>query len=168
MKLVGQRVKLRLIDMKDIEILYNLVQKNPGLWKYMVRKMDSLKDMETLVIEALKNLEKGIELPFVVIDKVSHNIIGSTRLYDISYGRKTVELGSTFYDKSVRRTSVNTECKYLLLQYAFEELEMVRVQIKTDVQNIGAQKAIERIGGIKEGKAFYVMKECYMMGVFVM
>ena len=70
--------------------------------------------------EAVKNFDKGTELPFVVIDKVSNTIIGSTRLYDISYDRKTVELGSTFYDQSVRKTSVNTECKYLLLKYAFE------------------------------------------------
>lgn len=151
MKLIGQNAKLRLMNMKDVEGLYDLVQRNPGLWTYMVRKMDSVEDMEKLVAEALNNLDKGIEFPFVVIDKVNNDIIGSTRLYDISFSRKTVELGSTFYDKSVQRTSINTECKYLLLKYAFEELGMIRVQIKTDAKNLGAQIAIERIGGTKEG-----------------
>lgn len=78
-------------------------------------------------------------------------VVGSTRLYDISLDRQTVELGATFYDKSVQKTSINTECKFLLLKHAFEHLNMVRVQIKTDIQNIGAQRAIERIGGVKEG-----------------
>jgi len=151
MELIGQRAELRLMNMEDIEVLYNLVQKNPNLWTYMVRKMDDLGDMEKLVIEALKNFDKGIELPFTVIDKVSNTIIGSTRLYDISFDRRTVELGSTFYDKSVQKTSINTECKFLLLKHAFEQLNMVRVQIKTDIQNVGAQRAIERIGGVKEG-----------------
>jgi len=151
MELIGQRAELRLMNMEDIEVLYNLVQKNPNLWTYMVRKMDNLGDMEKLVIEALKNFDKGIELPFTVIDKVSNTIIGSTRLYDISFDRRTVELGSTFYDKSVQKTSINTECKFLLLKHAFEQLNMVRVQIKTDIQNVGAQRAIERIGGVKEG-----------------
>jgi RimJ/RimL family protein N-acetyltransferase len=151
MELIGQNAKLRLMNMKDVKVLYNLVQRNPGLWTYMVRRMDSLEDMEKLVAEALQNLDKGIEFPFVVIDKVNNDIIGSTRLYDMSFSRKTVELGSTFYDKSVQRTSINTECKYLLLKHAFEELDMIRVQIKTDAENLGAQRAIERIGGIKEG-----------------
>jgi len=151
MELIGQRVKLRLMNMEDVDVLYNLVQKNPDLWTYMVRKMDSLGDMEKLVIEALKNFDKGIELPFTVIDKVSNTIIGSTRLYDIFFDRRTVELGSTFYDKSVQKTSINTECKFLLLKHAFEQLNVVRVQIKTDIQNVGAQRAIERIGGVKEG-----------------
>jgi len=139
------------MNMEDVDVLYNLVQKNPDLWTYMVRKMDSLGDMEKLVIEALKNFDKGIELPFTVIDKVSNTIIGSTRLYDIFFDRRTVELGSTFYDKSVQKTSINTECKFLLLKHAFEQLNVVRVQIKTDIQNVGAQRAIERIGGVKEG-----------------
>ncbi|KQU21636.1 GNAT family N-acetyltransferase [Priestia megaterium] len=151
MELIGQRAKLRLMNMGDIEVLYNLVQRNPNLWKYMVRKMDSLGDMENLVIEALKNFDKETELPFVVIDRVSNTIVGSTRLYDISLDRQTVEVGSTFYDKSVQKTSINTECKFLLLKHSFEHLNMVRVQIKTDIQNIGAQRAIERIGGVKEG-----------------
>ncbi|WP_191664253.1 GNAT family N-acetyltransferase, partial [Bacillus pseudomycoides] len=52
---------------------------------------------------------------------------------------------------SVQRTSINTECKYMLLQYAFEELQMLRVQIKTDLRNEKAQRAIERLGAVKEG-----------------
>jgi len=151
MELSGNKAKLRLMTSNDALELYSIVQKNPNLWTYMVRRMNSLEDMQTLVAEALINLENKTELPFVVIDQVSNSIIGSTRLYNISYERLTVELGSTFYDKSAQKTSINTECKYLLLKLAFEDLHMIRVQIKTDAKNIQAQRAIERIGAIKEG-----------------
>ncbi|MED4285162.1 GNAT family protein [Priestia megaterium] len=151
MELSGNKAKLRLMTSDDAVELYNVVQKNPTLWTYMVRRMNSFEDMQILVAEALTNLENKTELPFVVIDQDSNNIIGSTRLYDISYERLTVELGSTFYDKSAQKTSINTECKYLLLKLAFEDLHMIRVQIKTDAKNIKAQKVIERIGAIKEG-----------------
>lgn len=151
MELSGKKARLRLMTSNDVPELYYIVQKNPELWTYMVRKMDSQKDMETLVAEALTNLENKTELPFVVINQETNSIIGSTRLYDISYNRKTLELGSTFYDQSARKTSINTECKYLLLKHAFEDLQMIRVQVKTDSRNIAAQRAIERIGGIKEG-----------------
>ena len=151
MELRGNKAKLRLMTSDDAIELYNIVQKNPNLWTYMVRRMDSFEDMQTLVAEALTNLNNKTELPFVVIDQDSNNIIGSTRLYDISYERLTVELGSTFYDKSAQKTSINTECKYLLLKLAFEDLHMIRVQIKTDAKNLQAQRALERIGAIKEG-----------------
>lgn len=72
-------------------------------------------------------------------------------MYNIRPGARTCELGFTFYSPEVQRTAVNTECKLLLLQHAFETLKMVRVQIMTDLLNVKAQKAIERIGATKEG-----------------
>ncbi len=86
-----------------------------------------------------------------MIDQKTNEIVGSTRLYSISNDNKTVELGQTWYHPSVQRTSINTECKRMLLQYAFEELQMLRVQIKTDLRNEKAQRAIERLGAVKEG-----------------
>ena len=61
----------------------------------------------------------------------------------------------------VQRTSINTECKYMLLQYAFEKLHMLRVQIKTDARNEKAQRAIERLGAVK--RVCFEMKENYRM-----
>lgn len=151
MDLLGQRVKLRLMKEKDAEALYCIVQESPQLWTYMVRKLESFEDMKKIVAEAIEDYKKGKALPFIVIDQKTNKIVGSTRLYDISFNHRTLELGSTFYSPSVQRTGINTECKYLLLQHAFEKLEMIRVQIKTDEQNKRAQKAIERLGAKKEG-----------------
>jgi len=151
MEIVNDRAMLRLMHLNDIESLFNIVEGNKEIWTYLIAKMDSYQDMEQYVQVAIKGFEGDTDLPFVVVDQKTNEIVGSTRLYSISNDNKTVELGQTWYHPSVHRTSINTECKYMLLQYAFEELHMLRVQIKTDLRNEKAQRAIERLGAVKEG-----------------
>jgi RimJ/RimL family protein N-acetyltransferase len=150
-ELVLNRARLQLLTLEHVQDLYSIVENNPPLWTYMPRKMVCEGDMKEMVEETVMKYKQGAVLPFVVIDQQTNKIVGSTRLYDISMEYKTLELGYTFYDQSVQRTSVNTECKYLLLKHAFESLQMIRVQIKTDLRNKKAQKAIERLGAVKEG-----------------
>ncbi|WP_243522976.1 GNAT family N-acetyltransferase [Bacillus pseudomycoides] len=151
MQITNERAMLRLIDTNDAEKLFSIVEGNKEIWTYLIAKMENYHDMKRYVDTAVKRYEKGTDLPFVVIDQKTNEVIGSTRLYNISTESKTVELGQTWYHPSVQRTSVNTECKYMLLRYAFEELQMLRVQIKTDLRNEKAQRAIERLGAVKEG-----------------
>ncbi|MFJ8526891.1 GNAT family N-acetyltransferase [Bacillus sp. NPDC094106] len=151
MEIVNDRAMLRLMHVNDVESLFSIVEGNKEIWTYLIAKMDSYQDMERYVQAAIKGFEGGTDLPFVVVDQKTNRIVGSTRLYSISKENKTVELGQTWYHPSVQRTSINTECKYMLLQYAFEELHMLRVQIKTDLRNEKAQRAIERLGAVKEG-----------------
>ncbi|KAA0776198.1 N-acetyltransferase [Bacillus sp. AR2-1] len=151
MKIVNDRAMLRLMHVNDVESLFTIVEENKEIWKYLIAKMDSYQDMEQYVQVVIRGFEGETELPFVVVDQKTNEIVGSIRLYSISNDNKTVELGQTWYHPSVHRTSINTECKYMLLQYAFEELHMLRVQIKTDLRNGKAQRAIERLGAVKEG-----------------
>ncbi|UWJ17942.1 GNAT family N-acetyltransferase [Bacillus cereus] len=151
MKIVNDRATLRLMHVNDVASLFTIVEGNKEIWMYLISTMDSYQDMEQYVQVALKGFEEGTDLPFVVVDQKTNEIVGSTRLYSISNDNKTVELGQTWYHPSVHRTSINTECKYMLLQYAFEELQMLRVQIKTDLRNEKAQRAIEKLGAVKEG-----------------
>ncbi|KWU68076.1 GNAT family acetyltransferase [Bacillus mycoides] len=151
MKIVNDRAMLRLMHVNDVASLFTIVEGNKEIWMYLIAKMDSYQDMEQYVQIAIKGFEEGTDLPFVVVDQKTNEIVGSTRLYSISNINKTVELGQTWYHAGVHRTSINTECKYMLLQYAFEELQMLRVQIKTDLRNEKAQRAIERLGAVKEG-----------------
>ncbi|GAB6431663.1 GNAT family protein [Bacillus cereus] len=151
MKIVNDRAMLRLMHVNDVASLFTIVEGNKEIWMYLISTMDSYQDMEQYVQVALKGFAERTDLPFVVVDQKTNEIVGSTRLYSISNDNKTVELGQTWYHPSVHRTSINTECKYMLLQYAFEELQMLRVQIKTDLRNEKAQRAIERLGAVKEG-----------------
>lgn len=151
MEIIHERAKLRLMDNTDVETLFSIVEGNRDIWAYLISKMDSVQDMQQYVQKAIKGYGRGTQIPLLVVDQQTNKIVGSTRLYNISVEDKTVELGQTWYHPSVQRTSINTECKYMLLQYAFEKLHMLRVQIKTDARNEKAQRAIERLGAVKEG-----------------
>jgi RimJ/RimL family protein N-acetyltransferase len=114
-------------------------------------RMETEADMRNWVREILARAEKGTDLPFVVVHLASGRIAGATRYLNIAPKDRGLEIGGTWYGTEFQRTGVNTECKYLLLRYAFEILGAIRVQLKTDLRNERSQRAIERIGAVKEG-----------------
>ncbi len=95
-------------------------------------------------------LNKNNQIPFTIFSS-SNTIIGSTRYLEIDKKNRSLEIGSTWLNPNYWNASINSECKYLLLQHVFETLEFNRVQLKTDVRNIRSQKAIEKLGAKKEG-----------------
>lgn len=149
-ELVGQRVKIAPMEAKHIGELF-VAGNSPEIWTYMPMVVQTLGDMERLVTEALKQREQGTQFPFVIVDKDTNMLVGSTRFIDISVPNRNLEIGWTWLSPSVWRTKVNTECKYLLFKHCFETLDTIRVQLKTDSRNLRSQKAIERIGAVKEG-----------------
>ena len=148
--LENETVLLRSLDKGDVQGILEAVS-FPEIWLHMSTAMENIEDVNGFVDNALAMKEKKTEFPFVIIDKVSGQIIGSTRFMDIDDKHKRLEIGTTWLIPAYWRTSINTNCKYLLLQYCFEILKLQRVQIKTDHENYRSQKAIERIGAIKEG-----------------
>ncbi len=121
-------------------------------WDFMVYgDMKTENDMRGWVNEILARAEKGTDMPFVAIHRESGRVAGATRYLNIMHHDKGLEVGGTWYGLDFQRTAVNTECKLLLLTHAFETLGCIRVQIKTDSLNLRSQKAIERLGGVKEG-----------------
>jgi len=110
-----------------------------------------LNAVEALVSDALAKRESGTELPFIVRRLSDNKIVGITRFYAIERQHRNLSIGYTWYAKSAQRTAINTECKFMLLQYAFEELKCISVQWHIHHRNIASQKAVERLGAIKEG-----------------
>ncbi|MGE8553479.1 MAG: GNAT family N-acetyltransferase [Chryseobacterium jejuense] len=100
---------------------------------------------------ALSERENGNQYPFVIRHKETQKLIGSTRFFEIYPSDKKLEIGWTWITKDFWGTSVNLECKLLLLTYCFEVLKTNRVQLKTKDDNFRSRKAIEKIGGIFEG-----------------
>jgi RimJ/RimL family protein N-acetyltransferase len=149
--LIGQRVELHPLEQKHANELF-IAGQYSEIWTYLPRKIHRLDEMEQLVQEALVGKDKGTEYSFVVMDREHKKIVGSTRFLNISLDNRNLEIGWTWYMPSVWRSMVNTECKYLLLQYCFEELDIIRVQFKADVRNDRSNRAIERIGAIREGR----------------
>ena len=121
-------------------------------WDFMVYgKMETDEDMRVWVQEILSRAQNGTDLPFVAVHLASGRVAGATRYMNIMPKDRGLEIGGTWYGLEFQRTPVNTECKYLLLRHAFETLGCIRVQLKTDLRNERSQKAIERIGAVKEG-----------------
>lgn len=121
-------------------------------WNFMLYgDIKSEADMRNWVLDIMERGKKGTDLPFAVIHLESGRAAGATRYLNIMPKDRGLEIGGTWYGLDFRRTAVNTECKYLLLKHAFENLKCIRVQLKTDSLNERSQRAIERIGAKKEG-----------------
>jgi N-acetyltransferase len=95
--------------------------------------------------------QSGSMLPFAIVDKASGQAVGMTTYMNIDAGNKRVEIGSTWYRKSVQRTPLNTECKFLLLQHAFEKLDCIAVEFRTHFINMQSRRGIERLGAKLDG-----------------
>ena len=94
----------------------------------------------------------GLSQPYVVVDKNSNKIIGSTRYCNMDHSRnQRLEIGYTWYAQKYQRTGVNTECKYLLLQQAFEVYKVIAVEFRTNWFNYKSRSAISRIGAKQDG-----------------
>ncbi|WP_116189384.1 GNAT family N-acetyltransferase [Paenibacillus taihuensis] len=145
--LTGRRVELVPMGREHVEGLYE-AGRYPEIWEITQGTIATLDDAKSYVEKALS--QQG-DMRFVIKDRESGIILGSTRLFDISVANRGLEIGSTWLTPSVWRTSVNTECKYLLLRHCFETLGTIRVQLKTDMRNTRSQRAIERLGAVKEG-----------------
>lgn len=149
--LTGKHVRLEPMTEEHIPGLA-AIGVGQSFWDFMLYgNINSIEDMRNWVQDILSRAEKGTDLPFVVIHLASGRVAGATRYLNIVLQDRGVEIGGTWYGSEFQRTAVNTECKYLLLRHAFETLGCIRVQLKTDFRNERSQKAIERIGAVKEG-----------------
>jgi len=121
------------------------------LWELWFTSVPSELTINDYLEHAWSQQEKGFEYPFVVIDKKSGAIIGATRYYSIQPEHRRLEIGYTWYASSYQRTAVNTECKLLLLGYAFEHLKCIAVQFMTSLYNTRSRAAITRLGAKQDG-----------------
>lgn len=124
---------------------------NPQIWEFTWRKISTAGQVEQLIDTALVNKEKGSDLPFVMIDLSTGRIAGTSRIMHLDRTHRNAEIGCTWIAPEYWRSPVNTEAKSLLLHYCFEQLELLRVNFTIVGDNLRSQRAIERIGAIKEG-----------------
>jgi RimJ/RimL family protein N-acetyltransferase len=149
--LTGQYVRLEPMTEAHVPALTE-IGAGQDFWHFMLYgDMKTEQDMRTWVRDILSRAEKGTDLPFVAVHLESGRVAGATRYLNIMPNDRGLEIGGTWYGTDFQRTAVNTECKYLLLAHAFETLGAIRVQLKTDSRNERSQRAIERIGGVREG-----------------
>ncbi len=121
------------------------------LWRIRVSSVPEPGGMAGYIEQALASRAAGDRFPFAVIEEATGRVLGSTSFHDIAPAVRRVEIGYTWYARSVQRTHVNTAAKRLLLAHAFETLGCGVVGWRTDNLNLASQRAIERLGAKKDG-----------------
>lgn len=149
--LAGRSVRLEPLQSSLAEALFPQADE-PEIWRYMpygpVTSVDALR---AVIDELLRRQALGTDLCFVTVSQESGRPIGMTRFMTIDAGNRGVEIGGTWLGRDHRRTAANTEAKCLMLRHAFETWQCIRVQIRTDVRNERSQRAVERLGFVREG-----------------
>lgn len=149
--LSGRAIRLEPMKFEHAALLAE-VGLDERIWKHMVYgNVNSLEDMRSWVDEILARQLRGTDLPFTVFDQKSGQAIGSTRFMNITPPHHSVEIGGTWYATAYQGSAANPEAKFLLLRHAFETWSVIRVQIKTDLINLRSQRAIEKLGAVREG-----------------
>lgn len=148
--LIGNQIELRPLQPEHREALVNAAA-DGELWNLKVTVVPSADTIDKYIATAVAGRDAGSMLPFVIVQRVTGRIVGSTRFWKIDRINRKMEIGHTWLSQSMQRSGVNTEAKYLLLGYAFEVLQAVRVQFTTDELNEKSRAAILRIGARQEG-----------------
>jgi|JI7StandDraft_1071085.scaffolds.fasta_scaffold25093_5 RimJ/RimL family protein N-acetyltransferase len=148
--LEGEKVKLVPLSEQYFDELIRL-SNDEIIWTYMPVKGTDKEKLLSALNEALIKRDNSEQYPFVVINKVTGKVMGSTRYLHLNEEHRNLEIGYTWYLPEFWGKGYNEECKYLLLRHCFEVLKTIRVQIITSNKNLRSRKAIERVGGKFEG-----------------
>lgn len=149
-ELKGDLVLLKTLSIEHIEDLTKAV-KDGELWNLWYTSAPEPEKVKDYIETALTEFKNDKSLPFVIIRKENNKIVGTTRFMNSDSKNKRLEIGTTWYSKSTQRTGINTECKYLLLEYAFEKLECIAVEFRTHIHNNQSRNAIARLGAKQDG-----------------
>jgi N-acetyltransferase len=121
------------------------------LWKLWYTSIPAPNNLVEFIDQRLTAQAKGTLLPFAVIDNTTHKAVGMTNYLNIEPDHRHVEIGGTWYRKSVQRTQINTQCKFLLLDHAFGVLQCIAVEFRTHFFNEPSRRGIERLGAKLDG-----------------
>ncbi|WP_298122335.1 GNAT family protein [Flavobacterium sp.] len=144
-------VRLQPLQTSDYEKLVAFSIDESELWSFNANGPDSPENLKKYIEKALSQKDKLVEYPFLVFDKISNKIAGSTRFYNINLEAKHLEIGFTWYGKEFQGTKLNKNCKYLLLEFAFEKMNLERVGFRANNLNKRSINAMKSIGCIEEG-----------------
>lgn len=148
--LENERAKLTPLESADLDQLA-VVAYEPSIWQLGMNNIKEEADLKEYIDIALHERTSKLSYPFLIFDKQSDSVAGSTRYGNISFPHKRLEIGWTWIHPNHQGTGLNKACKFLLLQFAFETLRFNRVELKTDVLNQQSQKAMRKIGAKEEG-----------------
>lgn len=149
--LENDRVLLRPLRLDDFESLQHFSLKQPEIWQYSQQPASGLENLKAYIDFALNARKDETAYPFIIVDKNNGKIAGSTRFYDIQKKHSSLQLGYTWLGKEFQASGINKQCKFLLLEFAFEKLGITRVEFRADAKNARSIAAMKSIGCTVEG-----------------
>ncbi|WP_276496813.1 GNAT family N-acetyltransferase [Pontibacter litorisediminis] len=149
-QLQDDRVLLRRYQPTDVNNLASIVY-DEDIWRFMPTRISTPEELQAWAATVEQGFATGTRYTFMIVDRTTGRLAGSTSYGNISLPDRRLEIGWTWLSKACRGTGMNRHCKFLLLQYAFEELHMERVELKTDVLNQRSRRAMLKIGATEEG-----------------
>lgn len=123
-------VRFRPLNSDDYINLVEYSVNESEIWKYSMHGADGHDNLKLYLNTAIQGRKNEKEYPFIVFDKRQIKYVGSTRFSDIQLKNETLQLGYTWYGKKFQGTGLNKHCKYLLLKFAFEDLDIQRIEFR--------------------------------------
>jgi len=154
--LENETVRLKPLKTSDFDILLPYSENEPEIWEFNAGGANGKDNLEKYISNAVLQREQEKEYAFIIFDKRTRKYAGSTRFYGIFLDNQTIEIGYTWYSKEYQGTGINKNCKFLLLEFAFEKLGMERVAFAANSKNSRSLNAMKSIGCVVEG----VLRNC--------
>lgn len=144
-------VKLRPLEMSDFEHLLEFSINEPELWRFNADGANGEENLKKYIANTIKKRGEEQEYPFIVFDKRKNKCVGSTRFYAFDFLKKLVDIGYTWYGKEAHGDGTNKNCKYLMLDFAFDTINVERVGFAANNLNKRSINAMKSIGCVVEG-----------------
>ena len=148
--LENSRVRLRPLEASDFEQL-KPVAFDPELWRFTLTRGDDAVSLAGYIAAAIQGRQQGLRYPFVIVDRITGRLAGSTSYYNVVENEQRLSIGYTWVGQEFQRSGLNRAAKHLLLCHAFGQLGCERVELETDALNHKSQQAMRRMGATEEG-----------------
>jgi len=148
--LEDERVRIESLEEKHFDLLLPTAMQTM-IWEFTMAKINTAEDFRRYFDTTLEEKKQQRSHPFAIFDKKQNEYLGCTRFGNVDLKNRKLEIGWTWLHPQLHGTGFNKHCKFLLLRFCFEEIQLIRVELKTSSLNIRSQKAMLKIGAVKEG-----------------
>jgi len=145
------KVILRPLAEEDYDTILDLARQDEDMWYYFSLNLGDEEQLKKWMTMAFADKKAETRRPFIIVEKNTGLVAGSSSMGNISYYDKRLEIGWSWLGTRFRGTGINRHAKYSMMKYAFDELNFERVEFKTDVENARARKGLQNVGGMEEG-----------------
>ena len=160
--LENDHVRIAPLTLQNYHLLYTIASQ-PKLISFSPSDIETKEALKHYVETALELQIQKTAIPFIIYDKKQDAYAGSTRYMNIDWHNKVLHIGATWLGREFHGTGLNTQLKYLMINYAFDKLQFEKVEFRIDERNIGSRKAVEKLGAVLEG---ILRKNVYLLDDF--